>query len=159
VRNLEPLAAWANRAENPALSKTLSPSDWAQMLNRSDWEIDTVRNAEAEALRALPPDSSRPEEQFPALEKNVIIRVRRTISKNPQDTSVRCLQEIWRMESGTLGIHEVKRTVSLVLIDPETGNQTRIGGGTRYYKASPGDLLEDVYNEYASDEVGLGSSS
>ena len=157
VRNLEPLAAWSNRVAKPGLSDTLSPSDRAQLLDRSDWEIDSIRNAETEALRALPPDSSRAEDQFPAMEKNVIIRIRRTRSKNPEDTSVHCLQEVWRMESGVIGTQEVRRVVSLILIDPETGSQTRVGGGTRFYKASPGAPLEEIFDEYAADEVSLGS--
>jgi hypothetical protein len=150
VRDLEPLAAWSNRISNP-------PPDWAQLLDRSDWEIDSVRNAEIEALRALPPDSSRAEEQFPALDKNVIIRMRRLRPKNPQDTSIHCHQEIWRMETRLNGTREVRRIVSLILIDPRTGNQTRVGGATRYYKASDGDILEEIFDEYAADEVSLGS--
>jgi hypothetical protein len=153
VRELEPLAAWSNRISNV-------PPDWAQLLDRSDWEIDSVRNAETEALRALPPDSSRAEEQFPALDKNVIIRMRRLRSKNPgdgSDTSVHCLQEIWRMETRLNGTREVRRVVSLVLIDPRTGNQTRAGGATRYYKVSDGDILEEIFDENAADEVSLGS--
>jgi hypothetical protein len=150
VRDLEPLAAWSNRISNP-------PPDWAQLLDRSDWEIDSVRNAEIEALRALPPDSSRAEEQFPALDKNVIIRMRRLRPKNPQDTSVHCHQEIWRMETRLNGTREVRRIVSLILIDPRTGNQTRVGGATRYYKASDGDIIEEIFDEYAADEVSLGS--
>jgi hypothetical protein len=157
VRELEPLAAWSNRTGKPAASETLSQKDWAQLLNRSDREIDSVRNAETEALRALPPDSSRAEDRFPAMDKNVIIRIRRRQSKNPQDTSVQCLQEVWRMESGMIGTREVRRIVSLILIDPQTGNQTRVGGSTSSYKASPGDLLEEIFDEYASDEVSLGS--
>lgn len=151
VRTLEPLAAWCNRAAQTAAL------DWAQLLDRSDREINSLRSAETEALTYLPPDSSRAEDQFPAIEKNVIVRIRRTHSKNPQDTAVRCLQEIWRMERGMLGVREVMRMVNLILIDPQTGNQTRVGEGTRYYKASPDSLLEEIYDEYAADEVSLGS--
>jgi len=156
VRDLEPLAAWSNRTVKPALSGTLSPY-WAQLLDRSDWEIDSVRNAETEALGALPPDSTRAEDQFPAMDKNVIIRIRRMRFKNPEDTSVHCLQEVWRMEGGMTGTREVRRMVSLILIDPGTGNQTRVDGGARYYKASQGDTLEEIFDEYAADQVGLGS--
>ncbi len=161
VRNLEPLAAWSNRTTKQESPESLSPSDWAQLLDRSDWEIDSVRNAETEALLTLPPDSPRAEDQFPALEKNVIIRIRRPRSKNPasnpEDTTVHFLQEVWRMETGLIGTREVRRIVSLILVDPQTGNQTRVGGATRYYKASSGDLLEEIFDEYASDEVSLGS--
>jgi hypothetical protein len=148
VRDLEPLAAWSNRVPIPA--------DWAQLLDRSDREIDSVRTAETETLITLPPDSSREEDSFPAIERNVIIRIRRAPS-HPHDTAVRCLQEVWRMESGMTGTREVRRTVSLILIDPRTGIQTHAGGATKFYKAPPGDLLEEVYDEYAADDVGLGS--
>lgn len=157
VRDLEPLAAWSNRTDRTPVPEAPSPSDWAQLLDRSDWEIDSVRNAETEALGALPPDSSRAEDRFPALDKNFIIRIRKKLSANPEDRSVHCLQEVWRMGGALMGDREVKRTVSLILVDPETGNQTRVGGGTRYYKASAGDGLEEIFDEYASDEVSLGS--
>jgi hypothetical protein len=140
VRVLEPLAAWSNR--KPAASD----------LDRYDQEIDSVRDAETEALGTLPPDSSHDEDTLPAMERNVIVRIRRAPSRNPQD-AVKCVQEIWRMERGMLGYREVSRTVSLILIDPRTGNQTRAGSATRLYKTSPEDILEEVYDEYAADEV------
>ena len=145
VRNLEPLAAWSNR---PAV-------DSDRLLDRSDREIDSVRTAETEALALLPQDTSAGEARFPALAKNVIVRIRRTHSRNPQDQSVRCLQELWWMEGG-LGTREVRRTVNLILIEPRTGNQTRVGAGMTSYKASPEDLLEEIFDEYAADEVSLG---
>ena len=149
VRDLEPLAAWSNKFAN-------SPG-WAQVLDRSDREIEGVRDAETEALRAIPPDSARGDQQFPAMDKNSIIRMRRPRTKIPNDKNVQCLQEVWRVEVGPYGTREVKRMVSLVLIDPETGSQTRVGGATRYYKLSDGEVLEEVFDEYAADEVGLGS--
>ncbi len=153
VRDLEPLAAWSN-------GPSKSP-DWAQLLERSDREIDSTRAAETETLITLPPDSSREEDSFPAIEKNVIIRIRRASShpapSHVKDTAVRCLQEVWRMESGMTGTREVRRSVSLILIDPSTGIQTRAGGATKFYKAPPGDLLEEIYDEYAADDISLGS--
>jgi hypothetical protein len=157
VRNLEPLAAWSNRVDKQALSGTSSPADWDRLLDRSDREIDAVRAAETEAVAALPQDMTREEERFPALERNVIVRIRRARSRNPQDQAVKCLQEVWWMGSGMPGTREVRRTVSLILIEPETGNQTRVGAGARLYKASPEDLLEEIFDEYAADEVSLGS--
>jgi hypothetical protein len=147
VRDLEPLAAWANR---------IPGAEWAQLLDRSDREIDSTRNAETEAMRTLPPDSARAEDQFPALDKNVIIRIRNPRSKNPGDKTVRCLQEVWRMETGPIGTREVRRIVSLIIVDPGTGNQTRVGAATRVYKASPEDFLEEIFDEYAANEVSLG---
>jgi hypothetical protein len=146
VRDLEPLAAWANR---------IPGAEWAQLLDRSDREIDSTRNAETEALRTLPPDSARAEDQFPALDKNVVIRIRNPHSKNPGDKTVRFLQEVWRMETRPIGTREVSRIVSLIMVDPGTGNQTRVGGATRVYKVSPEDILEEIFDEYAADEVSL----
>jgi hypothetical protein len=146
VESLEPLAAWSNPAAG--LPNTLE---------RADGEIDSVRDAETEALRTLPPDISNDEDTFPAMERNMIVRIRRVPSRNPQSAAVKCVQEIWRMESGMLGYREVSRTVSFILIDPATGNQTRAGGAARSYKASPEDVPEEVYDEYASDEVSLGT--
>lgn len=158
VRDLEPLAAWANRTDMPGASGVLSPKDWAQLLNLSDQAISSLRNTEAEALAGLPPDSSQAEQQFPALDRNVIIRMRRGQSKNPHDPFVQCRQEVWRLETGPLGTRNVARVVSLILIDPRSGDQTRIGGGTRYYKVSPGELLEEIFDEFAADEVSAGPS-
>jgi hypothetical protein len=142
VSALEPLAALSNRS---ALSNNLE---------RNDWEIDLLRNAETEALKTLPLDTSQNEDSFPAMQRNMIVRIRRAPSRN---TAVKCLEEIWRMQTGMLGYREVTRTVSLILIDPQTGIQTRAGSATKYYKASPEDALEEIYDEYASDEVSLGS--
>jgi hypothetical protein len=147
VQDLEPLAAWANRTPKAA---------WALHLDRSDREIDSVRSAESEALAFLPPDSSRSEDSFPAIEKNVIIRIRRAPLRNPRNGQVKCLEEIWRMESGVPGTRQVRRVVSLIQIDPRTGVQTRAGVATTFYKASPGDLLEEIFDEYAADDVSLG---
>lgn len=147
VRDLEPLAAWSNRPETP-------DADW--LLDRSDREIDFARDAETEALALLPRETSSNEDRFPALAKNMIVRIRRAHSRNPQDQSVRCLQEVWWMEGG-LGTREVRRAVNLIMIEPRTGNQSRVGAGMTSYKASPEELLEEIFDEYAADEVRLGS--
>ena len=148
VRDLEPLAAWANRAPGEY---------WAQVLDRADREIDTVRAAESEALISLPPDSPREEDRFPAIEKNVIIRIRRAAAPGGRNSAVRFLQEVWRMESGMPGTRDVRRTVNLILVDPRTGNQNAAGADTILYKAAPDNLLEEIFDEYAADEVRLGS--
>jgi hypothetical protein len=47
--------------------------------------------------------------------------------------------------------------VSLILVDPRTGNQATAGMGTAFYKAAPENLLEEIFDEHAADEVSLGS--
>lgn len=143
IRDMEPLAALANRG---AL-------DRAFVLDRSDLAVDSVRSAEAEALRFLPPDSTRSEDTFPAMGRNMIVRIRQAPTRTPQGNAVKCVQEIWQLNGGALGDREVRRVVSLILIDPRTGNQTHAGTATRYYKAAPEDVLEEIYDEYAADDV------
>lgn len=102
--DLEPLAAWSNRPVQPAAFEKVP------VLDRSDPTIDAVRNAETEAWKILPPDSSRDEDSFPALEGNMIVRIRRAPLRNAPNGPVKCVQEIWRMESGMLGSRSVMRT-------------------------------------------------
>ncbi len=149
IRDLEPLAAWLNRPGKTRAEKI-------PLLDRSDMAIDSVRSAETEALRTLPPDIARDEENFPAMERNMIVRIRRAPSRNPQNSTVKCVQEIWSMETGALGDREVMRIVSLILVDPKTGSQTHVGTATRYYRAAPEELLEEIYDEYAADDVVVG---
>jgi hypothetical protein len=146
IRDLEPVAAWSNRGD-----------DGARFRDRAEREIDFVRTVQAEALAFLPPAGSRAEENFPALEKNVIVRIRPARSKYARNAPVRCLQEIWRMESRMPGTREVMRTVTLILIDPRTGNQVTAGARTILYAAPPGNLLEEIFDEYAADDITFGS--
>jgi hypothetical protein len=146
IAKLEPLAAWANVSD---------AADWEQILRQGDREIGLVRAAEAEVVASLPPDTSQPEAQFPALQKDIIVRIRRPSSEKSPAGLVRCLQEIWRMERSMPGLHEVRRTVTLVSVDPRTGDQSSIGGTTKYYRAAPETLLEEIYDENAADDLPL----
>ena len=148
VRDLEPLAAWFNR------STALQDS---QMLERADREIDSLRSVESQATSYLPPDSTLAQDNFPALQHNLIVRIRRAPDKNAKTPAVRCLQEVWGMESAMRGSREVRRTATLILIDPRTGTQPRVASGTSVYKISPDVLLEEIYDEYAADDVTMGS--
>ncbi len=146
IVNLEPLAAWAN------VSGAL---EWEQILRQGDREIALVRAAEAEVVASLPPDTSQPEAQFPALQKDIIVRIRRPSSQKSLPGQVRCLQEIWRMERTMPGLHEVRRTVTLVSVDPRTGDQSPLAATTKYYRAAPETLLEEIYDENAADDLPL----
>jgi hypothetical protein len=146
IANLEPMAAWAN------ISGT---AEWEQILRQGDREIALVRAAEAEVVASLPPDTSQPEAQFPALQKDIIVRIRRSSSQKSPAGLVRCLQEIWRMERTMPGLHEVRRTVTLVSVDPRTGDQSPLGATTKYYRAAPETQLEEIYDENAADDLPL----
>ena len=146
IANLEPMAGWANVSGG---------AEWEQILRQGDREIALVRAAEAEVVASLPPDTSQPEAQFPALQKDIIVRIRRPSSQNSPAGFVRCLQEIWRMERSMPGLHEVRRTVTLVSVDPRTGDQSPLGASTKYYRAAPETLLEEIYDENAADDLPL----
>ena len=154
VRALQPLAAWANRKEW-AVSTDPTADKWEQLFDQSDREIDLLRSAEATALAALPPNPANAEDKFPPLEKDLVIRIRSlpypTGAKS--DPAIRYLQEVWRRESRIQGSSEVRRTATVMLIDPKTGLQTRAASNTRYYPMGPGDLLEEVFEEFASQDL------
>ena len=69
------------------------------------------------------------------------------------DSNARFLQEIWRRESTMRGTSEVRRTVTVMVIDPRTGLQTRAASNTKYYPVGPGGLVEEIFEEYASEEL------
>ncbi len=147
---LEPLAAWANRR-----------ADWERLLDGADREVDSLRDADAEALAALPPHTSKAEEEFPALARNLVVRMRALPVRNivAPDGRVRFLQEVWRIDTGMRGSSgEVRRIVTLMIVDPKTGVQTRAAGGTKLYPLGPSGLLEEVFDEYAAQEVIVGAS-
>lgn len=154
VEMLEPLAAWGNHAGPERVTK-MPAADWERLLDQSDREIDSLRNAEAEAHAVLPPDASGAEAKFPALARNLVVRLRTLPSRDSVNTGghARYLQEVWRRETTMRGSSEVRRTVTLMLIDPNTGVQTRAASNTKYYPIDPGGLLEEVFEEYASQEL------
>ncbi len=150
IRNLEPMAAWFNRGTS---------AEGFQTLERADREIDSLRGVETQAASYLPSDTTLSQDTFPALRRNLIVRIRsaldKKVDKNQKDQAVRCLQEVWGMESSISGTREVRRTATLIVIDPYTGMQTRIARGTSFYKMSPGVVLEEIYDEYAADNVSM----
>jgi len=133
---LEAQLAWADGA---ILADDAQPQENCQ---RATSAIELVRTLQREALAALPPDLSAPEAQFPALEKHMIVRLRRLPAGYRQ--------EIWKFDAGAKGIRQVKRTVVMLDIDPQTGVQLPLSREVKYYRAEAGESLEEIYDEYAS---------
>jgi hypothetical protein len=121
-----------------------------EAVNRSDAEIGATRSGERDAFAALPPDVSRPEAQFPAFMKDVIVRMRTVGSSAEHGGTVRCRQEVWRLEVSTRAARQVKRSIAVIDIESKTGNQIRVGTEVRYYRVGAGDTLESVYDENAA---------
>jgi hypothetical protein len=91
VRTLEALVAWVN---GNVLERDTPPPDsraLLEALNRSDDTIHWTRSLEQQALAMLPPDvSTTSEGQFPALEKDVIVRIRRQEGSAEAGGTVKC---------------------------------------------------------------------
>jgi hypothetical protein len=143
VRALEAMDAWINgnalERESPVQDSRAS----LELRSRSDSGIHSIRSQVREALAALPPDIPMPEAQFPALKKDVIVRIRRLGA-----TTYR--QEVWRIEAPVQGVRQVKRTIVAVDIEPESGNQVPTGKELKYYPLDAGDTLEETFDENAA---------
>ena len=151
--DLEQLIAWANRIPDGNSART---AEWDRLLERADREIDFERTTEEQAVVSLPPQVSQAEEQFPALASNLIVRIQRLPSRSPTERLMRYRQETWRLESrGVHNSREIRRTATVVVVDPDSGEQILTGSRTERYAAAPEEALEEVFNEYAADELSI----
>ena len=151
VGDLEQVVAWANRIPDAKPART---TEWNWLLERADREIDLERTTEDQAVVLLPPQTSQAEEQFPALGRDLIVRIQRLPSRDSTETLMRCRQEIWRLESrGVHNSREIQRTATMVVVDPDSGEQILTGSRTERYAAAPHEELEEIYDEYAADEL------
>jgi hypothetical protein len=149
VQRLEALAAWVNGNALDLTSPAHDSRAWLDFQRRSDNEIEAARTAGSDALAMLPPDLSGTEEQFPALRKDLVVRIRRLPAPAVSAAIFRCKQEVWHIVAFG-GASQVKRAIVFIDIDPKTGSQIPTGGETKYYRMEPGDTLEAVYDEYSS---------
>jgi hypothetical protein len=150
VRTLEALEAWADG--NALQQEAPAPDSKAllEALNRSDAGINLTRSFETEALAALPQDFSTPEAQFPALMKDVIVRIRRLGAAADSAGQLKFKQEVWRLEGAVRGARQVKRTIVFIEIAPGTGSQLPTAKEVKRYRIDPGEALEEVYDENAA---------
>jgi hypothetical protein len=151
VRTLEALVAWVN---GNVLERDTPPPDsraLLEALNRSDDTIHWTRSLEQQALATLPPDvSTTSEGQFPALEKDVIVRIRRQEGSAEASGTVKCRQEIWGFAASVRGAREVKRTIIFIDIEPKSGRQIPAGREVKYYRIDAGEALEEIYDQNAA---------
>jgi hypothetical protein len=150
ARILEALAAWIGGRALDRESPEGDSRALLEALNRSDTEIALMRSLEREALAVLPPDSSRAEEQFPALMKDGIVRIRGVGASAEPGGTIRCRQEIWRLAGAVRGERQVKRTIVFIDLGPKTGSQIPIAREVRYYRVEAGENLENVFDENAA---------
>ena len=141
---LEALTAWASGAALERESPAADSRAQLDALNRADNEIEQTRSLERVALTALPPEAATPEAQFPALKKDVIVRMRGA-GLSADGRTARCRQEIW-----VLSGREVKRTISLIEIDTKTGGQICANREVKVYPVRAGETLESIYDENAA---------
>ncbi len=142
VATLEPLAGWANVSGGAEWSKSSAATA------RLRW---CARRGGSRA--SLPPVPFSPRPSFRRCKMTKALKNPAACPRNRAPGLVRCLQEIWRMERSMPGLHEVRRTVTLVSVDPRTGDQSSLGASTKYYRAAPETLLEEIYDENAADDL------
>jgi hypothetical protein len=148
VRALEALDAWVN---GNALEREAPAQDshaLQELRSRSDVGIYLTRSLQREALAAMPPDLPMPEAVLPALNKDVIVRIRPL--GGSADGAVRLRQEVWRIEASAQGVRQVKRTIVVVEINSKSGSQIPTGREVKYYQLDAGDTLEEIYDENAA---------
>jgi len=149
---LEALVAWVNGDALERDFSSLESRTLREALGRSDAEIGVVRSLEREALDALPPPLPENEVQFPALRKDLIVRISRSGASAFR-------QEVWTVAASDGGAREVKRTVDFIDIKPGSGAQVPAGRVVKHYRLDPGETLEEVYDEFASQAVTQGSGN
>jgi len=142
VQILEASVAWIDGATLEEDAPARDSRALQEARQRSDTEIGTLKALRLEALAALPPDLSGSEEQFPALSKDLIVRIR----KLPEGYR----QEIWKIDAATKGARKVSRTIVLLSIDPKTSIQVPVSREVKYYRMESGDSLEEIYDENAA---------
>jgi len=150
IRVLEGLAAWVGGnvldREGPADD---SPA-LLEALSRSDAEIDLTRSLEQTALAALPPAVSTAEAEFPALDKNMILRIRRLSGSPVALATEKCRQEIWVLSGPVRGARQVIRTIVFIDVETKSGSQIPTGREVRSYPVGADDTLEGIYDENAA---------
>jgi hypothetical protein len=149
VRDLEALGAFIN---GNALEAKGSPPDSRALLDvqtQADTAIRGIQSLERSALAALPPDLTASEEQFPALRKDLIVRIRRIAG--PAETGpVKFRQEVWNIERAAAGTREVKRTIVFIDCESKAGSQIPVAREVKYYPMETGEILEQIYDENAA---------
>lgn len=159
VRALEALAAWGNRATLEDSPLRIPAAEWDALQAQADSEIDLAMIAQAQMAASLPPSLLVTLAKFPALEKDVIVHIsgqqvagQGAGAANPAG-ALRCRQEVWRFVSPQRNVRRVERVVSEIVIDSQTGRQSLLRAGTRYYDAAPDEVLEAVFDRYGGQDI------
>jgi hypothetical protein len=157
VRLLEALVAWVNgnalERDAPVRDSRALPDSRVllEALNRSDDAIHQIRTLEKEALAALPPDvPASGEAQFPALQRDLIVRIRQMRSPADATGTLRCREEVWRFAASVRGAREVNRTIVSIDLEPKSGRQTPAAREVKHYRIEPGETLEEIYDQNAA---------
>ncbi len=150
LRELEALTAFVNANLLEAEGATRASRALLDVESRADMGIASISGLEKEALEALPPDLTAPEVQFPALGKNVILRIRRLGAASTGGGNIRFRQEVWILLESPQGSRQVKRSIVNLDIDPRQWRQTLVSSDVKFYPIDPGELLEEIYDENAA---------
>jgi hypothetical protein len=160
VHQLEALAAWGNLdPPSGAPYANLSVTEWEAFQERSAAAIDLLHAARLAARDFLPPEMAEVNAEFPAMQKDLVVHIFSPVSPLA-GSSVRYMQEIWGWEYSLVGGERlVRRIATLIQIDPRTGDQIQIAGGTTHYKAVSGDTVEEIYEQNAGQDIPLAAAN
>jgi hypothetical protein len=150
VRVLEAMVAWVNGNALEQQDPEQDSRALLEALNRSDTAIHSTRMLEEKALDALPPDVSTSEAKFPALQKDLIVRIRRQGHPVEADGVVTFKQEVWAVVAAAGSARRVERTIVVVNIDAKSGSQIPATREVKHYAIDPGDPLEEIYDYYSA---------
>jgi hypothetical protein len=123
IEELRVMASFGNRRPLANQPPGLSAAAWEGLQEQAKEEIERAHDAEREARTRLPQPVKTDWTTLGSPESEIVVRIR---CLPPSDGHTQILQEVWRPVSPAIkGTARIRRTVSLIEIDPDTGEQQR----------------------------------
>ena len=123
IEELRVMASFGNRRPLANQPPGLSADAWEGLQEQAKEEIERAREAEREARTRLPQPLKTDWTTLGSPQSEIVVRIR---CLPPSDGHTQILQEVWRPAvPAIMGVARIRRTVSLIEIDPDTGEQQR----------------------------------
>jgi len=123
IEELRVMASFGNRGPLANQPPGLSAAAWEGLQEQAKEEIERAREAEREARSRLPQPLKTDWTTLGSPQSEIVVRIR---CLPPIDGHTQILQEVWRPASPAIkGTARIRRTVSLIEIDSDTGEQQR----------------------------------
>jgi hypothetical protein len=123
IEELRVMASFGNRRPLANPTPGLAGAAWEGLQEQAKEEIERAREAEAEARIRLPQPLKTNWTTLGSPQSEIVVRIR---CLRPSESHTEIQQEVWRPASPAIkGIARIRRTVSLIEIDADTGEQQR----------------------------------